>query len=117
MKKGWLKAFFDDESHVPKDRNRIELSTINKKGMEQVKSLLNDLGIVCKLTGPYDNNKTNPNAKPFYRIRIYGEYLKKFAETIELSHPKKIQRLSQIIKKISGDAGTAQDKAPTSLPI
>ncbi len=104
MKKEWLKAFFDDESYVPKDRNRIELNTINKQGMEQVKSLLNDLGMACKLAGPYHNR--NPNAQPFYRIRICGESVKKFAETIGFSHPKKVQRLSQIIKRISGDAGT-----------
>lgn len=115
LKKEWLKAFFDDEGYVPKDRNRIELNTINKYGMEQVKSLLNDLGIECKIAGPYHNK--NPNAHLFYRIRICGVHIKKFAETISFSYPKKLQRLKQMLKRIKWGRWDAQNKAQLSLPI
>lgn len=109
LKKEWLKAFFDDESHVSSHRNRVEVNSINRKGILQVQELLKELGMEGRVGGPYLQKK--PNHQPFYRIVIYSKNAKKFAELIGSYHPDKEKRLKDIIKRMSGDVGISSGKA------
>lgn len=102
VKKEWLKAFFDDEGHV--SRSAIYLKIVNKKGIMQVKKLLEEFKIKTRLYKPIIPQ--NPNYSISYRIGILGENIVKFSKYINFSYPKKKKQLSILVKKINGDAGT-----------
>ena len=93
IKAQWLKAFFDDEAHISRLQKRIVLNIVNHKGLKQVQSLLNDLNIVSRLTGPY-------YCREFYsyHLTIYKNSLDKYYNFIGFNHPEKNKVLQEIVK-------------------
>jgi hypothetical protein len=93
LAKAWLRAYFDCEGWVfcKTHQNRhIGADCVNEKGLNQVISALNIFGI--KTFKKY-NDKRN-----IYRIFIYGkENLKKFAKQIGFLHPKKVEKLKEVL--------------------
>lgn len=91
----WLRAFFDDEAHVSKSQKRIVLNIVNKNGLKQIQDLLKKLGILSKLHGPYKYKKFQS-----YHLNIYRDSLKKYANLIGFTHPKKRQNLLELVSYI-----------------
>lgn len=59
IKKEFLKALFDDEgSVIPKPDNCVRLYSINLKGLEQIKDLLEEFGIVNRIAPGYGAKRT-----------------------------------------------------------
>jgi intein/homing endonuclease len=85
----WLRAFFDDEGTVEKSRLRIRIKSVNLKGLEQVKAMLEELGICCTLTGP--------NCDKTWFLSISGKNVLKFAEIVSFNHPLKKEKLMKSI--------------------
>jgi len=91
IKAEWLKAFFDCEGNVETTgrHKRVNLASVNKKGLEQIRDLLHELGIDSYINGPYGTA---------YRLRISKKHnLCKFLETVGFGHPAKQQLLSNIV--------------------
>lgn len=88
VKSEWLKAFFDDEATVDIKTGRIRIKSMNKKGLEQVKDMLNDFGVKSSITGP--------NIDKSMYLSISRIYSQKFKNKIGFSHPKKIRNLKEI---------------------
>ena len=44
MKSEWLRGFFDAEAHVNK-QNKIQIQSVNKNGLQDVKDLLKSIGL------------------------------------------------------------------------
>ena len=91
----WLRAFFDDEAHVSKSHKRIVLNIVNKNGLKQIQDLLNKLGILSTLHGPYKYKKFQS-----YHLNIYRDSLKKYTNLIGFIHPKKRQNLLELVSSI-----------------
>ena len=91
----WLKAFFDDESHVSLRNKRIVLNMVNKKGLEQVQALLKDFDIKSTLNGPY-------KCRQFfsYHLNIYRTSVREYAKSIGFYHPKKRKYLQIMINSL-----------------
>ena len=92
-----MQAFFDDEGHVAKKGFRIELTSINNKGLLQIQKMLNDLNIETRMGSPYQPK--NPKHHTSYTIRINKLSTIKFAELIGSNHSKKKERFKQILSK------------------
>lgn|GEM_PF-1142449 len=85
----WLKAFFDDESHVDLSRKRICINSVNECGLQQVQYLLTKLGITStKFYGPYYYKECK-----FYRLTIFKKSLEEYAKLVGFNHPDKIKAL------------------------
>lgn len=95
-KKEWLRSMFDSDSYVGK--KYIRLKTVNKKGLESVKKLLNEFNIE---TGEiYDYKPKNKRWNVNYILDIRKlESLKKFSQIIGFNHKLKEKRLLNLIKK------------------
>ncbi|MBN2454465.1 hypothetical protein JXB11_02870 [Candidatus Woesearchaeota archaeon] len=52
VKLEWIRAYSHDEGYLPKDRFWIRIKSMNPEGLKDIKSLLDALGITCKITGP-----------------------------------------------------------------
>ena len=89
----WLRAFFDCEAWVycKSHQNRmIGLDSINNLGLNQIKDVLESMGIKCI-------KKIIKNGYMF-RILIYGkDNLRKFKEEIGFLHPDKKFKLNKVI--------------------
>lgn len=94
LTKIWLRAFFDCEAWVTietRQNRNIGLDCVNKKGLEQVKNALYNLGIDSKLKFR--------NKQKIYRLYIFGkENLIKFKEDIGFLHLKKAEKLGNAVK-------------------
>lgn len=92
----WIKAFFDDEAHVPLKKKNISVSSVNKKGLCQVKRLLSKFGISSKVLGPYFYH----TYKQFYIYHLYidSKNIKNYHELIGFNLLKKKERLKNLIK-------------------
>ena len=89
----WLKAFFDDEAHVDLLRKRIVVNSVNEVGLRQVQKLLKSVGVLyTKFYGPYFYKKCK-----FYRLTIFKDSIKDYAETIGFYHPKKVNELKTML--------------------
>jgi hypothetical protein len=88
IKVAWLQAFFDDEATVSKN-GEIELDVVNKRGLLQVRKILNKLGILTTL------NKFK--SKNSWRLRIRNKSLFRFWKLINFTHPEKKERLKNAI--------------------
>ena len=93
IKKEWLRSFFDDESHVSFKPKRIVLNIVNKKGLIQIMSLLEEFGIVSRLGGPYKCREYYS-----YHLTIYQKYMWEYHKLIGYNHPKKKLALNSLIK-------------------
>lgn len=92
-KKEWLKAFFDCEAYVTNKIIRVQ--TVNKRGMDQVRQLLTEFGIV---SNSYQHVPKNKNWRT-NRILIIGtkESRKKYFSEIGFYHSLKQGKLSMTL--------------------
>ncbi|NYZ79624.1 hypothetical protein H0N95_00040 [Candidatus Micrarchaeota archaeon] len=90
----WVKAFFDAEAHVSTVKNvRITVQSVNKKGIKDVKKLLEGLGITSSKVYKYKRKQTKWGAN--YILTIYRKNeVKKYAELIGFNHPEKMSKLN-----------------------
>jgi len=95
IKSQWLKAFFDDESHVSKTHKRIVLNIVNKKGLVQIRTLLKEMNIESKLGGPYICREFYS-----YHLTVNKTYLERFEKFIGFNHPKKIKDLHEVVRNM-----------------
>ena len=91
----WLRAFFDDESYI--HHKAIYLAIVNEKGIMQIQDLLKRLEIDSILYKPRTPN--NPRHHTVYRIGILGPNVIKYYKLINFIHPRKNERLKEIVKK------------------
>ncbi len=92
-KQAWLRAFFSAEAYVGK--RQIKVQTINEKGMLQVSSILEEIGIPHKV---YRYSPKKKNHKKVTIISIHSKrgrqlYLKK----VGFWHYKKSRKLSKTL--------------------
>jgi intein-encoded DNA endonuclease-like protein len=84
----YIRGYFDAEGSVPKSKKSrfyIYFSQKDKKDLQQLKSYLTDLGIICgKTHNP--SKKIDPN---YWRFYISCKSYKKFVNTIGSCHPTK----------------------------
>jgi hypothetical protein len=94
VKIAWLRAFFDDEAHVSMKPRRIRLNIVNLNGLEQIKRLLEDLGISCVVLGPYRYRQYYS-----YHLDIKKKDVSRYAEVIGFHHPNKLRHLTEIVQE------------------
>lgn len=90
----WLQAFCDGEAHVVnnKSHKRVVISSSNIIGLNTIKAVLNRLGIVSYINGPYTG---------CYRLIISNrESLIKFSRAIGFNHSERKEKLENLIKTI-----------------
>jgi len=89
----WIKSFFDDEVYVPLKRRCIEVGSVNKKGLNQIKKLLFSLGIISIIHGPYWY-------KGFFSYRLYidSKNVRKYHELVGFTSLKKKRRLDNLLR-------------------
>ena len=90
-KKEWLRAFFDCESYVGK--RQIQLQSVNKKGIFQVKNLLEEFGIESKI---YKYERKNKNWSTNYILCIgKKDSRKQFLNKVGFNHRSKLGKLEK----------------------
>ena len=92
----YIRGYFDAEGSIPKSKNTrfyIYFAQKNKKDLEQVKSYLKDLGIICGTTHTPSKSK-DPN---YWRFYISCKSYKQFIKKIGSLHPVKNQLLRKKI--------------------
>jgi hypothetical protein len=93
LKVEWLKAFFDCESHVAK--SCIQLQSVNQKGINQIKGLLEEIGISCKI---YSYERKNKNWNTNYILCIMSkEERLKYLDRIGFNNLKKLKSLKETL--------------------
>ncbi len=95
IKKAFLRAFFDDESHVrysPPER-KIELSLSNLSFLKEIKDLLEEFEI--NTTKIYSKLQRGFRSYYFYIYNFHN--LKNYNDAIGFSHPKKLEEMSKIM--------------------
>lgn len=85
----WLRAFFDCEGHVGK--NKIQIQSVNEKGITMVKNVLEKFGIFSTLT-IYERKEPNWNTNFIISISTKS-YGKLFKEKINFNNHKKLTKL------------------------
>lgn len=88
-KKEWLKAFFDSEAYVGK--RTIVVNSVNKKGLQQVQQLLNELEIQSRLY-EYHRKQKNWNTNYILSIMRIGDR-QNFLKRVGFNHPAKQEKL------------------------
>ena len=86
---GYIRGFFDAEGGIPKNGKRfyIQLVQSNKKKLQQIKKVLEDLEIKTgKIHNP--SHRVDPE---YWRMFVPVNSQKKFAKVINSWHPKKIK--------------------------
>ena len=92
LKVEFLKAIFDCEASVGK--NNIQFQSVNKKGIYEIKKLLEELNISNSV---YSYKRTNPNWNINYILIISRkENIKRYAQLIGFNHPIKQQKLAKL---------------------
>ena len=91
----WFMAFFYDESYI--HHKAIYLAIVNEKVIMQIQDLLKRLEIDSILYKPRTPN--NPRHHTVYRIGILGPNVIKYYKLINFIHPRKNERLKEIVKK------------------
>lgn len=100
----WLRAFYDSEGYVgPKT---ITVQSVNNKGLEQVKNLLNEFGIQSRLYS-YQRKQITWNTNYILHI-TREEDRRRFLNEVGFNHSRKLKKL----KLFAGVAqpGTAADE-------
>ena len=90
MKVEWLRAFFDCEAYVGK--NKIQLQSVNKAGIYDIKFLLDGLGIEVSKIYDYRRKQKNWNINYLLEIRRKTS-LKKYLNLIGFNHSYKRYKL------------------------
>jgi intein/homing endonuclease len=93
----YLQAFFDDEGSAVFSKRKwghnrsVQMQSINKNGLRQLRALLLTLGILAKLNGPYKEK--------YYELKITGkENLIKFSKEVNFVHKRKRENLKNAIE-------------------
>lgn len=93
MKIEWLRAFFDSEAFVG-DRT-IQVQSVNKNGLNDIKKLLLDFGV--ETTKIYEYKRKNKNWNINYLLNICGkENLKNYLKLVSFTHSIKRKKLETI---------------------
>lgn len=87
FKQEWLKAFFDSEATVQVKHPKIILYSANKKGLEQIQTLLREFSIVGRINGPYAGA---------FRLTLEHSQLLAFYTNIGFYHSVKQEKLASI---------------------
>lgn len=89
----WLRAYFDCDGYVSK--KYIQVQSVNKKGLEQMKDLLLEFGIESKIYS-YERKQKSWNTN--YMLNINGrKKMLKFREKIGFNHRLKKNKLEKIL--------------------
>jgi hypothetical protein len=92
--KEWLRAFFDDESHVELIKFRITLNSVNLGGLMQVQELLKKMKISkTTIHGPYFTR-----GFPIYRLSILKADVERYQVYVGFNHQKKINDLNELLE-------------------
>ena len=89
-KKEWLRAFFDCEAYVC--RNHIKIQTVNKAGMLEVKSLLEEFDIPSRY---YVYTPKNEKWKVNHMLFLVKEARKNYLDNIGFNHSIKQSKLKK----------------------
>lgn len=108
IQKEFIKGFFDSEGGLPHMENgniepkniRVHFTQSNKKCLEEVKEIVNKLGLrTGKVCGPYYKKGFK---EPVYRLKIHGKKeVSKFSKIVGSLHPEKQKRLDIVVKSLA----------------
>ncbi len=87
--RAWLRAYIDDEGYIDLRTRRITITSVNETGLKDVRRLLEVLGISCKI---YKIMRGYA-----YRLVISKDNLVRLAQYVKPLHPKKYQRLQELL--------------------
>jgi intein/homing endonuclease len=95
VQKAYIRGYFDTDGSVDSSRKKVSLSSVSLEGIQDLKSLLLNFGIIStfdiKKTSWQGGNKSTSN-----RIHISGYSLVKFIEQIGFGLSRKQKRLLEI---------------------
>jgi len=112
---GYIRGFADAEGSVGLTVKEIIISNTVKELLEYCQEGLNELGIYCRLLGPYKHTSIK-NAKPIYRLRIQRRTdIRKWAAIIGFKDPLKAAELAELIAQLSGKPRMTTDERITWL--
>lgn len=97
VRKSFIRGFFDGDGSVDfvGKTPRIRITSTNSKGLRQIKKILDDFKIECKINGPYKRNRK----KDSYELLLKTKNIKDFIRCIGYSnYSKKKKRLLRLIK-------------------
>ncbi len=101
IKTAYIRGFFDAEGSIETKNIRIYLAQANKKVLEEIKYLLQEIEIKSNLSGPYIKKGT---ATEMYALIIYGkERVINFYNKIGSYHPDKIPRFDILLNSERSD--------------
>ncbi len=92
VKKEWIKAFFDDESTSNFRYGRIQIKSINLRGLRSIKRLLKDFNIQSNITGRNIDNT--------WYLNMTRENTIKYYKNIGFDHPIKKSNLKNLVIKL-----------------
>jgi len=90
---GFIRAYFDCDSHMPGDSRDLEFSSASHFIVKQLEMCLLRFGIIG-----FTNTKIVKGVI-YHRLYIRGEFLEKYNELIGYNHPDKKNNLNKIIEK------------------
>jgi len=88
----FLRAYFDCDGYIPKNKRDIELVTASKIMAQQLQIVLLRFGVVSFL------KIKKINDKDYYRVLIRGDFAKKYLKKIGFNHPEKKKRGKEMLK-------------------
>ena len=91
MKSEWLKVFYDCEAYVGK--RKIQLQSVNKAGIQDVKDLLENIGIDASKIYEYNRKQKNWSTNYLLEIRR-KENLKNYLKLVGFNHSSKKAKLN-----------------------
>lgn len=91
--KTWIACYFDCEAHVNKKSRYIQVKSVNQKGLNQVKKMLDNLNIKSSLNGPY-NQKIGSS---YYVLTITTKGMENYAKEIGFNNSEKVKRLNSVL--------------------
>jgi len=97
VKSAFIRGFFDGDGCIDFVDNRtprIRITSTNLKGLKQIRGMLENFEIDCKINGPYERT----NKRKSYEILLKTDSVEKFIKCIGSNHPKKKERLLRLIK-------------------
>ena len=90
VKTEFIKALFDCEAYI--GRRNLQFQSVNKKGIEELRTLLKDMGISASV---YEYKRKNPKWNTNYILVISRkENIKRYAKLIGFNHPEKQIKLN-----------------------
>ncbi len=95
IKASFLQGFFDSEGHVDISSRRVNAVSINLKGLEEIKCLLDDIGIRATIKGGYEKRF---NRKRLYFINVQDrKSVELFNNLVGFSIKRKQNRLTKLV--------------------